>query len=1385
MPFIDERRPVQDLRNIADADEPVSDPSLLETFGAAFRTQNVVGSFITSRGMPDPYRIEQDFDAIDYVKDDPKFAPYVEEFAGIFNKQAADAKKQQIIKEQQDRRTLDAAGGLGMVAEMAAGVFDLPTLLPVGGAIMGAGRGVAGSAVRVGVGAGLDASVSEAALQATQVTRTAEETALNIGGSVILGGALGALVGRYFTPSEAGALARKIEAQESAFDEVTQGLASMSRAASAGAAARDAGPLTLKDEGIIRNLPVISQQDPMIRLQLSELDEAKGTVRGLAETPLEYVENAQGIATEIGGSVETRMKMWQAPLANALRSIDTHYAQYYHGTPEVNAIQRRLSPTLSEFDRLRGKPEKMTYREFKQEVSKAAFSGEQHPIPQVAAAAAEYRKIDDMMKERAIEAGLFPEDVAVAGDVSHLFRMYNREKIIAERGEFSRILQEYFQEARETAGRTAQENDLAARIVAYDKRMEAYDQSFARLSSMEERLAARQEIRARKLRQVQKQEQTRLDLLKQRWPADLVASLRGVDDRANVVATVKEARRAERQANRKQSYAEKYPVLALFREKGGVRVGSPLDQQLRAMGVTPQTHPGLFRKDGGIGAADNIVVSEHEVLSNNVTEGLNGYADPDELMEAVRREVAGDPLRTVDEATELANAEASIANAEQWLEAVGLGKNASVKEVRDFISRVQAAEKNVGDLDTRIARLEQEIEEFDRVTDRLRNERDISASEAAGIADEITALEEGLNEVRDLVNISPRIDMMVDYATTSRKLFKKRMTERNLQKRIDAIERIVSDGKANDEMLLELSAKRMDMAAMQGELGKLHAKTEELRGKIPNTYRRERTAEFADLSDAEIASLVDETINTILGNGSGRIPYDSIVSGPRGPLKERLLRIGSDRIEDFLELDIEQILRSQVRTMSADVELARKFGTPDLAEQIRKINDEADAKINQATTPKERQRLEAARKAAVRDVEGIRDRLRGQYALPDNPDGLVLRAGRVVRNLNYLRLLGGMTISAIPDMAKPVFTYGLTSTFKDGFLPMVRNFRGFRMAAGEVKAAGTALDMILDSRVMAMADITDDFGRHSKFERGLQAMSTRFGLVSLMAPWNATIKQFTGMITMTNILRATRNVASGTATPDEIRKLAASSIDADMAKRIAKQFADHGDEQGGVLLAKGEAWTDGAALEAFRAAVVRDVDRVVVTPGQDKPLWMSTEIGKTIGQFKSFGIASMQKTTLSGLQQRDAATLNGTLLMLALGALTYKVKSDISGRETSDNPAVWAVEAFDRSGLAGWLMEANNASEKITRGTVGFSALTGEQVSRYASRNATASLLGPSLGTVQDIIDVTGAALSREDEFQKRDARKLFQLVPGQNLFYIRGLFSQVGEGLIEDLPGK
>ncbi len=1113
MPFYEPATRVQNLTNVAPVEEP-QDPSFGETVGAALRTENIVGSYLASRGVQNPYEVEDGFNSIDYVKDDPAFAPYVERFGGVFNRKAADALKVQIKREEQDRRTLDAAGVNGTIASLAAGVFDLPTVFSVGGGIAGAGRTVFGTAVRASVGAGIDATVSEAGLQITQQTRTGEESAYNIGGSVLLGGALGTLIGRYLSNAEASALSRKIEEQGKGFTEADNAVFGNSGAArSAGAAAVEQGPTHLKDEGLIKRLWGVRSQDPLIRSQLSDFDSTRQTVRQLAETPLEYAENAQGVATEIGGSVETRMKMWHAPLADTLQQVDTIYAKYFHNTPDPSGWQRRLAPMRSEMQRVTG-GDKLTFKQFKEEVGRAAFSGDTHAIPEVAEAAKVYRQIDDAMKRAAIEARLLPEDIAVEADLSHLFRMYNKDKIAAYRSDFARILNDYFITKR----------DAAAKIGDGEKEASSPASGHTRFYY---------------------------------GSADPAHNVRGQD---------------ELWVSPDPEYARNY------------RAGSE-----------PNT---LWYVD----------IPDDQLVSLGVRNATNNYNTIGKL-------------------------------SREW-------------------------------------------------------------------ADKARRLDEAATQVQQ-------------------------------------------------------SAKRADAAAKKAE-------------------------EFSRLSDDEVKDLVDETIDTILGNADGRIPYDSIVSGPRGPLKERLLRIESKKIQDFLNTDIEEVLHAQVRTMSADVELAKKFGSVDMAEQIRKINDEANRKIaavdgmkdkdGNAATPeakaKERARLDRARKSAVRDIEAMRDRLRGQYALPSNPDGIVLRAGRVARNLNYLRLLGGMTLSAFPDMAGIVLKHGLTSTFRDGFAPLVSSMKAVKLAGAEVKAAGTALDMILDSRAMSIAEIGDQFGRGTKFERAIKSAGTRFGVVSLMAPWNAAMKQFSGMVVMTNLLRASEKVAKGQASPKEIRKLAAAGINSDLAERITKQFSKYGETQDGVFLAKAADWDDRLAKEAFRAAVVRDVDRIIVTPGQDKPLWMSTELGKTVGQFKSFNVSAMQRIALSALQQRDAETLAGVMTSLSLGAMTYVAKQAVAGKEISDDPAVWATNAFDWSGLAGWMMEVNNIAEKASRGRVGLSALTGEQMSRYQSRNVVGAFLGPTPDAVADIFQVSGSMFA--GDATKSDLHKMRQLLPFQNLFYVRGLLNQV-----------
>lgn len=572
-------------------------------------------------------------------------------------------------------------------------------------------------------------------------------------------------------------------------------------------------------------------------------------------------------------------------------------------------------------------------------------------------------------------------------------------------------------------------------------------------------------------------------------------------------------------------------------------------------------------------------------------------------------------------------------------------------------------------------------------------------------------------------------------------------------------------------------------------------------------WLRQKEAEKApgdQRTPAQLQDIVTQLIERIRGTPDGRLRYhllgddpdavDVFLNPPAGnlgrpkALHERVYDIPDAMVEDFLESDIEHVAKTYERSLAPDLALVEQFGSTSLEPEIRAIQREYGQKMR-AAEPKQAAILKQKMDQDIGDLTAMRDRLRGTYALPRDPNSVFVRGGRILRSLNYLSLMGGVTISSIPDLGRPMMVHGLKRFLLDGLVPMVKNFKAFRMSAEETKMAGTALDMILDGRAMSIAEIMDDYGRGSKFERLLHNAASGFNEASGIAPWTATMKQLAGMMTQTRILQAVEEARAGRIKPKELENLAASFIDRKMAARIAEQFEAHGDTQGSVRLANTEHWTDSEAVKVFRAAIARDVDRTIVTPGQDKPLWLSTELGKIIGQFKSFAFASTQRVLLAGLQDRDLGVLHGLVFSTSLGVLATLIHSKLSSRPVSLRPVDLILEGVDRSGALGWVFDANNTVEKFTRGGIGISRLTGKQpMSRYASRNVTDALLGPSIGRVQDLARVSGAAT--QGEWRESDTRAIRRLLPFQNLFYLRGLFDAGEDGLqgilgVEDRTGE
>ena len=110
-------------------------------------------------------------------------------------------------------------------------------------------------------------------------------------------------------------------------------------------------------------------------------------------------------------------------------------------------------------------------------------------------------------------------------------------------------------------------------------------------------------------------------------------------------------------------------------------------------------------------------------------------------------------------------------------------------------------------------------------------------------------------------------------------------------------------------------------------------------------------------------------------------------------------------------------------------------------------------------------------------------------------------------------------------------------------------------------------------------------------------------------------------------------------------------------------------------------WDDKEAYKSFTSAVLKDVDRAIVTPGKgEAPLLTSSETGKLVFQFKTFAASAHHKVMLADLQHRDKAAATGFLVSVALGAVVYGLKNYVAGRDVPKDPGkIWNDQMYQKT----------------------------------------------------------------------------------------------------------
>lgn len=663
----------------------------------------------------------------------------------------------------------------------------------------------------------------------------------------------------------------------------------------------------------------------------------------------------------------------------------------------------------------------------------------------------------------------------------------------------------------------------------------------------------------------------------------------------------------------------------------------------------------------------------------------------------------------------------------------------------------------------------------ERVLNYLKRQRD----EARFNVEDFAPIQKQLDELDDLnkalrdAKISPEITSIKNQIDD---VAKKKNRTKDTGKKLTALERRLKD-------LEDGKAKKIkDLEARIAKLSSGFEETPEDLKKILADARKQNLR--ADKLDVELDGTAEEIIDRITNATQGRLPYDNVIRegssfkakpNLRGSAKKRVFNIPDEEIEDFLVSDINEIVNSHIRTMGPDNELLSKFGTLDFDVVKKQIQEEYQVLRNQAKgNNKKLARLDKEMGRDIKNTQAMWEKLRGQFAQPDDYSAPNHLAERGAMALNYVRFLGGVVISSLPDMARPMMVHGFNRTYGKMFKSMMSDMKGWKLAAKEMRELGLMLDMTNSMTALKRANMDEYVGATGRIDQGLQNLSNVGTNLFGINIWNSTMKTFSGIATQDRMLEAIQSFAKGKKIPTkEIENLASHGIGREMAIEIAEQFAKHGEVRDVLRIANARTWDNVAARNTFRNAVRKQVDEIIVTPGLDKPLWLSRPGWRMIGQFKSFSFGSMQRVSLAGLQQADAHVMSGLTAMVMLGSATYAIKTQIAGRSVSDDPRVWIQEGIDRSGITGYLFDVNNIIEKATRGRVGVNALTGGPVlSRYASRNVGGALLGPSFGLTQDIFQTTGAAAT--GEWTESDVHAARRLIPFQNVPYLRGIFDQL-----------
>jgi hypothetical protein len=501
-------------------------------------------------------------------------------------------------------------------------------------------------------------------------------------------------------------------------------------------------------------------------------------------------------------------------------------------------------------------------------------------------------------------------------------------------------------------------------------------------------------------------------------------------------------------------------------------------------------------------------------------------------------------------------------------------------------------------------------------------------------------------------------------------------------------------------------------------------------------------------------------------------------------------------LEDFLENDVEALFGSYVDSVLGEAAYQRVFSGLKLPGADGSLPEQAPSyeKLKRLIVQADKRPSDVVNEE-MRNLDVLYRALKG---IPQEPETAWNTNLRRFRSWNFVRVMGQLGVAQLAELGMVLGNGGMR-----GMIQHMPRFRDFILQA----KTGNMKDALMDELEALFSPGLDVLSHspHIRLDDGSTVSSAiRGGKATRLQKFDFAMnnaKQGVATVSgMTHINRMLQRLNARVLTQrfvDEAfdqkglisrkgitaKRYEALGIDSAMAGRISDQIKKFAATRDGLIGKKVkhldiEKWDDLDAKNAFINGLYRWSRRSVQENSAGvMPAFMTKELGKTVGQFRSFMLGAYTKQLLAGVRQRDWETYSSFIASMFFGGLFYVGQTALNSVGRSDSKE-WLEERLSPESIAKASFQRAGASTFLPMLIdMGAAPFTDEPIFAYRTTDLSTGIWGnPSADLLNNVSrGIKGtlkAAIDDDYDFSQQDARSLVSIVPFQNAFVIRNLMA-------------